>query len=256
LRSCLAISDTPERRLVSNGFWRCQVSFKLFDKLSDVQAIRECVMHMDGDGHGAAVSGFRDLSERNHRSRVSSRETPCMRDGSEIEPRKHGEPDQILSGVSHQIGSALYALQFSGSFSHKREKLRLIGVVSKSYGPIRATDGASAMNGGVSPYRVIDNASREVFDLMRCDQCAVNQCEEYRDARLLRETKRFGAIDPQADPMKGFVELAEEMEKGATLPGLQINRNGTGTVLLGHHFIVYAPKQRCGGIVPVRSPIT
>jgi hypothetical protein len=36
--------------------------------------------------------------------------------------------------------------------------------------------------------------------------------------------------------VKGFVERAEEMEEGATLPGFQINLNGTGTVLLGHHF--------------------
>jgi hypothetical protein len=102
--------------------------------------------------------------------------------------------------VSLQIASALHPLQFNRSLSHKGKKLRLIGIVSKSYGPVRTSDGASAMYGRVSPYRAIDNASHEVFDLMRCDQRAVNQCEEYRDTRLLRETKRLGAIDRRQTP--------------------------------------------------------
>ena len=83
--------DTYEAtcRLLSEYLWRCQISLKLGDKLSEVQAIRECVMRVDRDRHCEAVPGFRDLSERNQRSRMLSREIPCMRDGSEIEPREH-----------------------------------------------------------------------------------------------------------------------------------------------------------------------
>jgi hypothetical protein len=98
------------------------------------------------------------------------------------------------------------------------------------------------MYGRVSPYRAIGNASHKVFALMRCDQCAVKQCQEYRDTRLLGETKRFRAIDSQADPVKGFAECVEKIEKCAALPSLQINRNGTGTILPEHNFIVYAPR--------------
>jgi hypothetical protein len=105
------------------------------------------------------------------------------------------------------------------------------------------------MYGCVSPYGAVDNASHQVFDLVCCDQCAVNQCQEYRDSRLLRETKGLRAIDSQADPVKGFVERVEEVEKCAALPGLEINLNGTGTILLRHDSIVYAPKQISGGIL-------
>ncbi len=224
---------------MSNCLWCCQVSFKLFDKLSDMQAIRECVMHVDGDWHCEAFSGFRDLSKRNQRRGVSGGQIPCMGDGREIEPRQHRKPDQVLPVVSLQIVSALHPLQFDRGFSHKGKKLRLVGIVSESDGPIRPSDGASAMDGRVSPYRAIDEASLKVFDLIRCDQCAVNKCQKYRDTRPLGETIRLSAIDSQTDPVKGFVERTKELEKFATLPRFQVNLDCTGTALLKHDcFIV------------------
>jgi hypothetical protein len=85
----------------------------------------------------------------------------------------------------------------------------------------------------------------------------MNQSQEDRDTRLLGETKRLRAIDSQADPVKGFAERVEEMEKCAALPGFQINLNGAGTVLLEHSFIVYAPETNVAeASFPVRSAIS
>jgi len=168
-----------DQRFALQGYlWICQISFKLGHKLSDVQTIRQGVMHVDGDWHREALPSFCDLSKRNLRSRILTRVISGMRDGGEIQPREHGESDQVVAVISLQIVSSLHPVHFTRSLSHKRQKLRLIRIVSKSDGSIRTPDRASAMYGRVSPYRAVHDASHKVFDLMRCGQSAVNQCQE------------------------------------------------------------------------------
>jgi len=223
---------------LSRDLRRCQISLKVFDKLGDVQAIRECVMDVDGDWHAEAATGFANLSKRNLRDRRWRGEVPRVREGGEVKPREHGESDQILCCVPLEVGSVLHPRDFDRSFSYKRKNIRLVGIVSKADRAIGTSDCASTMDDRVSPNRAVDDARPQVLDLMYCDQSAVNLGQEDGDSGVFGEPKRFGAIDAHAYAVKGFGEGMEELEECGALPGIQIDRNGAGCGLLKHPFML------------------
>jgi len=144
--------------------------------------------------------------------------------------------------MSLQVGSGFHPLHLDRGLSDKREKFRLKRIVSKPDGSVGPANGTTAMYRRVSPYIAIDNASHQVFDLMRRHQCAVYQGKEDRDSTLLGKKKGLRAIDSYAYPVIGLVERVEELEDLSTLPRFEINLNGTGAMLLEHDSMVYTRK--------------
>jgi len=70
----------------------------MLDELRDVQAVSECMVCMNGDRHRAPPFCLCNFSESDPRSGIIMGKVPGVRDGREIEPRKHEKRIRFAPG--------------------------------------------------------------------------------------------------------------------------------------------------------------
>lgn len=158
---------TAQRRLSLRGE---QQLLKAFDELRDMQAIYQGVMRVDRDGHGAASVRVSDLAEGDPRCRVNSCELPCVGDGGEVEPGKHGEADQVVFRKALDIVALFYFIDLERSFVYELLDPFAELIVAEADGAVRSADRAAAMDLVIAPHLTVDDAGLEVLHQVRGDE--------------------------------------------------------------------------------------
>ena len=196
---------------------------KMLDELRDVQAVSECMVCMNGDRHRAPPFCLCNFSESDPRSGIIMGKVPGVRDGREIEPRKHREADQVLRRVAFNIVPLPNALHFKRSLVHESIQIRMKAIVCEPESSVRPVHHAAAVDLLVQPDFAINDAGPEVLDLLRGREGAMNEREKHGKAMVLRVAIRGGAIDAKAHAVEGLSEGPEEVEGSRTLPSLRVD---------------------------------
>lgn len=188
------------------------------DKLRDVQPVSQRVVRMNGHRHRAASFGLGDLAKGDPRDRILGVKAPGMRNGREIEPRKHREMDHVLHLGRFKIVSLSDALHLGHSLVYECIQTRMKTIVCEPDGAVWPVHHTVAVNLPVQPDVAVNDAEPEVFSLLRGSKGAVKEREKYGKALVLRIAISGGAIDAHAHPMEGLSEGAEEVENSRAFP--------------------------------------
>jgi len=195
----------------------------MLDELRDVQAVSQCMVSMNGDRHGAPSFCLCNLAEGDPRSGIITGKIPGVRDGREIEPRKHREADQVLRRAAFKVVPLPNALHFKRSLVYESIQNRIKAIVSEAEGSVRPVYCTAAVDLLVQPDFAVNNAGAEVLHLLRGGKSAMNEREKYGKSVVFRVTIRCGAIDAKAHAVEGLSEGPEKVEGSRTLPGLRVN---------------------------------
>ena len=196
---------------------------KMLDELRDVQAVSECMVCMNGDRHRAPPFCLCNFSESDPRSGIIMGKVPGVRDGREIEPRKHREADQVLRRVAFNIVPLPNALHFKRSLVHESIQIRMKAIVCEPESSVRPVHHAAAVDLLVQPDFAINDAGPEVLDLLRGREGAMNEREKYGKAVIFRVAICGGAIDAKAHAVEWLGKCPKEVEGSRTVPRLRVD---------------------------------
>ncbi len=195
----------------------------MLDELRDVQAVSQRMMRMNGDRHRAPPICLCNFAEGDPRNGIIMDKVPSVRDGREIEPRKHREVDQVLRRVEFKIVPLPNALHFRHSVLYESIQTGMKAIVCEREGSIRPVHHAAAVNLLVQPDIAVNDADAEVLDLLRGRKGAMNEREKYGKAVVLRVAIRGGAIDAKAHAVEWLGKGPEEVEGSRALPCARVN---------------------------------
>jgi len=195
----------------------------MLDELRDVEAVSERMVHMNGDRHCAPPFRLCNLAEGNPWNGIIRGKVPGVRDAREIEPRKHGEVDQVLRLSGFKIVPLPNALHNRHSVVYESIQSRMKGIVCEPEGSVRPVYHAAAVDLLVEPDFAINDAGAEVLDLPGGRKGAMNEREKYGKTVVLGVAMRGGAIDTKADAVKWLGKGPEEVECSRTLPCLRVD---------------------------------
>jgi len=174
------------------------------DELRDVQAVSECMMCMNGNRHRATPFRLCDLAESDPRSGIITDKVSGVRDGREIEPRKHRETDQILRRAAFDTVSLPNELHFKRSLLHEDIQIRMKAIVCEPDGSVRPVHHTAAVDMFVQPDFAVNDAGSEVLYLLCGRKSTMNEREKYGKAVVLRVAMRIRAIYAKTHAVEGL----------------------------------------------------
>lgn len=195
----------------------------MLDELRDVQAVGQRVVRMNGNRHRAPTLAFCDLAEGDPRDRILGVKAPGMRDGREIEPRKHREVDHVFDWGGFKVVSLPNALNFGHSLSYESIEIRMKAIEREPDVSIWPVHCAVAVNLAVPPDFAVNDAEPQILSLLRGSKGAMKKRQKYRKALAFRVAISGCAVDANAHSMEGLGEGSEEVEDSRAFPGVRVD---------------------------------
>lgn len=140
---------------------------KLLDELRNMQAVDECMVHVDRYWHRTASVCFGNLAEGDAWCGIFTGEVARMRDRGEVEPGKNRITDHVDLWKALDVISLPYPIQFYGRLANEVSNSWPEPIMSETNGAVRSSHSAAAMNLFIAPDTSFDDACPEVLNSVR-----------------------------------------------------------------------------------------